>query len=76
MAAAKTLTCAFCLVALLAAVPFNPVFGQQTMQVAVTTEVQELLQRAESLLAANDSQGAYRLLEPRETEFRGNAGQR
>jgi tetratricopeptide (TPR) repeat protein len=43
------------------------------MQVAATAEVQELLQRAESLLAANDSQGAYRLLEPRESELLGNA---
>jgi tetratricopeptide (TPR) repeat protein len=73
MAAAKTLTRTLCLVALLAGAPFNPAIGQQTMQVAATADVQELLRRAESLLAANDSQGAYRLLEPRETQLRGNA---
>lgn len=73
IAAAKTLTRVSFLVALLAAVSLSPAIGQQTMQVATTAEVQELLQRADSLLAAGDIQGAYRLLESRETEFSGNA---
>jgi len=73
MAAAKTITRAFFLVALLAGVPLNPAIGQQTMQVAATAEVRQLLQQAESLLAAGDSQGTYQLLVARESELSGNA---
>jgi tetratricopeptide (TPR) repeat protein len=73
MAAAKTITRAFFLVALLTAVPLNTANGQQTMQVAAPAEVREFLRHAESLLAAGDSQGAWQLLEPRESELSGNA---
>ena len=73
IAAARTLTRVSFLVALLAAVPLNTATGQQTMQVAAPAEVREFLRHAESLLATGDSQGAWQLLAPRESELSGNA---
>jgi len=73
MAAAKTMTRAFFLVALLAAVPLSATHAQETIQLAATADVRALLQQAEALLAAGDSQGAYTLLEPRENDLSGHA---
>lgn len=73
MTAAKLILhiCAVCsLCSILAA---NSAHAQQTLRLDATTELRELLQRAESLLAGSDSQAAYELLLPREAELAGNA---
>lgn len=72
-AAAKTSFRAFLLVALITGVAPTSADAQQTMQVAVTAEVRELLQQAESLLATNDSQRAYALLQARAAELAGSS---
>lgn len=73
VAAAKLFCRALLFVALLASLPIGPVIAQQTMQIAATAEIRELLGQAESLLAASDSQSAYDLLRPREAELAGHA---
>ena len=72
MAAAKIICRAFLLAALFAGAPYTSASAQETLQVATTTELRELLDQAESLLASSDSQSAFDLLQPGETEFSGN----
>jgi len=71
--AAKNLLRLCAVASLYAIVTVNSAVAQQTIQVAATAEVRELLRQAESLIAGNESQGAYELLQPRETELAGNA---
>jgi len=47
--------------------------AQETVQVNTADELREVLGQAESLLASNDAQGAWNLLQPLEGEFSGNA---
>jgi len=63
--------CAVC--SLCAFLIANIAVAQQTMQVATTAELRELLQRAESLLGGGESESAYELLQPREAQLAGNA---
>jgi hypothetical protein len=73
MAAAKILVRACAIALLMAAVPAPIVIAQETMQVAATAELRELLRQADALLAASDSHSAYNLLAPREAELAGHA---
>ena len=73
VAAAKILIRACVVVSIIIGVPATSAVAQQTMQVGATAATRALLRQAETLLAANDSQAAYDLLRPRETELSGNA---
>jgi len=73
MTAAKTVRRTSLLVALLLAAPFTAAISQETMQVATSADVRELLEQAESMLAASNNRGAYELLQPREAELAGHA---
>ena len=48
-------------------------WAQETVQVDTAAELREVLGKAESLLASNDAQGAWNLLQPLEGEFSGDA---
>ena len=64
---------ACCCISLLVTLPPNHVAAQETLQVNTAAELREVLGQAESLLASNDVQGAWNLLQPLESEFSGNA---
>jgi tetratricopeptide (TPR) repeat protein len=71
MSAALVTAC--CCISLLVAVPVSHVAAQETLQVNTAAELREVLGNAESMLAANDAQGAWNLLRPLESEFSGDA---
>lgn len=73
MPATKTVCRVVVILAVLATVQFNAAYAQDTLQIAASGEVRNLLQRAESMLAGNDSQGAYALLQAREKELAGHS---
>lgn len=71
--AAKTLCRIVVSVALVTATALEPAMAQDTLLVSASAETRELLQQAESMLGNGDSQGAYKLLQPREAELSGSA---
>ncbi len=71
MSAALVKAC--CCISLLVAVPVSNVAAQDVVRVNTAAELREVLGQAESLLASNDAQGAWNLLQPLESEFSGNA---
>ena len=73
MPATRTVCRVVVILSVLAAAQINAAFAQDTLQIATTSEAQDVLQRAEAMLAGNNSQGAYALLQARESELAGHS---